>query len=69
MSNYKIPKGEKSWLLCTNEAEEQYIITSKEFDRSNYFLYKVLGNGKLEKISRNSDPRKFDLIIFGTKHQ
>lgn len=55
-------KGEKTWLRYTTEKGDKYIITSKELDRSMYFLYK-LNKGKHEKVGKNKDPTKLDNMI------
>lgn len=59
-----IPKDEKSWMHCKNNNGEEFIITSKENDRSKYFLYQIQENNKLKKISKNKNPSEFDDIIF-----
>ena len=55
-------KGEKTWLRYTTEKGDNYIITSKELDRSMYFLYKLNGN-KYEKVGKNKDPTKLEEMI------
>lgn len=51
----KVPKNHKVWVtIC-----ETYIITTKENDRSKYFLYKI-DNNKLEKIGENRNPLELE---------
>ena len=61
----QIPKNEKVWMSYFNEEQKsRYVITSKEFDRTLYFLYKFENNTYI-KISKNKDPTKFEKIIKG----
>lgn len=58
-------ENEKVWMLCINEKNEKYQITSKsELYRFEYYLYKETKDGWI-KISMNEDPSEFDDIIFG----
>lgn len=41
------PKGEVLWETYTTEKGEVYFITSKEFDRSFYYLYRQEQNNKV----------------------
>jgi len=55
-------KSEKTWLKYTTEKGDNYIITSKEMDRSLYFLYRLNGS-KYEKVGKNKDPTKLEEMI------
>ena len=55
-------KGEITLLRPTNEKGDNYIITSKELDRSLYFLYRLNGS-KYEKVGKNKDPTKLEEMI------
>lgn len=51
----KKPKGETVWCTHTKSANKIFYITSKENDRSMYFLYDKDWN----KIGKNSNPLEF----------
>ena len=54
-----IPKTEKVWVKQTTIDGDIYYITSKETDRSMYYLYKLEGN-KAVKIAKSKTPLSFD---------
>ena len=60
----KLPKNHKIWVTVKTEAEEEYIISSHEIDRSKYFLYKKIGDNDFQQISTSSDPRKLEEKVF-----
>ncbi len=53
-------KGERIWTTYSDiKGVTQYVITSKENDRTMYFLYKI-SDGKYERIGKNKDPPVLD---------
>ena len=59
-----IPKTEIVYVTGENLKGETYYITSKEFDKSKWYLYKWnKKENKAEKISTASDPTKFENIM------
>lgn len=50
-----IPKTERIWVQRTTEDGTVYYITSKENDRTYYFLYKM-ENGKAVKLGKAKSP-------------
>lgn len=40
----------------------RYIVTSKEYDRTYYYLYKVSGEA-LTKVSKNKNPIKLEELM------
>ena len=60
MNNIKgIPKTEKIWVKQTTRSGNIYYITSKEYDRSLYYLYKMDGD-KAIKLGKAKSPLIFD---------
>lgn len=57
-----IPKTEKMWVYRTTQDGMVYYITSKENDRSFYFLYEVQ-NGTAKKIGKAKTPIEFEKYI------
>lgn len=55
----KPPKGEKLWLTIQAKENEVFYVTSKETDRSVYFLYKE-ENGKLIRKGKGSTPTELE---------
>jgi len=53
--NIKIPNNQEIYVTYTNSNNEKYIVTSDKF-REWYYLYKVINNSKLEKISKKKIP-------------
>ena len=54
-----IPKTEKIWVKQTTTNGDIYYITSKETDRSMYYLYKLEGD-KAVKLAKAKSPLDFD---------
>ena len=54
-----IPKAEKIWANLISDSKENYYITSKENDRSMYFIYKLV-NGKAVKLGKGKDPKELE---------
>lgn len=50
-----IPRNEKVWLQRTVEDGTVYYITSKQFDESTYFLYKMV-DGAAKKLGKSANP-------------
>lgn len=56
----KYPKGERGWVSYYNPSGELlFIMTSKENDRSWYFLYKI-ENGKMVKLGKAHTPPELE---------
>ena len=52
----KIPKNEILWVTYyDNEGNPSYVMTSKEL-RDKYFLYAVLDDGEVKKVSTGKTP-------------
>lgn len=54
-----IPKTEKIWVKQITTDGNIYYITSKESDRSMYYLYKLEGD-KAVKLAKSKSPLNFD---------
>lgn len=50
-----IPKNEKVWVEFTALNGDIFLTTTKEGDRSCYFLYKII-NGVATKLGKAKDP-------------
>lgn len=59
MAINRIPKTERIWVQHTAGDGSVYYITSKENDRSYYFLYKM-GNDKAIKLGKAKSPLDFE---------
>ena len=56
----KYPKGERGWVSYYDpNGELLFIMTSKENDRSWYFLYKI-ENGKMVKLGKAHTPPELE---------
>lgn len=55
MSVNGIPKSERIWVKRITGNGKVYYITSKDNDRSYYFLYKM-ENGRAEKLGKSKSP-------------
>ena len=55
MKDYKIPKGQVSWVRYLENGSVIYIITSNNI-RDKYFLYEVNSEGKLIKKAVSIQP-------------
>lgn len=54
-----IPKSEKIWVKRTTASGEVYYTTSKENDRSVYYLYKMDGD-KAVKLGKSKSPTELE---------
>lgn len=54
-----IPKTERIWVRYTTAQGEVYLTTSKESDRSMYYLYKMDGD-KAVKLGKNKSPSELE---------
>lgn len=60
MNRPKYPKGEHAWTGYYNkEGELRFLLTSKENDRSWFFLYENL-NGELKKLGKAKTPAELE---------
>lgn len=60
----KAPKGERIWIThCAMGGEPRYITTSKDNDRTWYFLYEIKDD-KVVRISKSRNPNDFDKIVY-----
>jgi hypothetical protein len=50
-----IHKNETLWVTI-NTLDKKYFITSKENDRSMYYLYEKLDNGEVIKLAKHANP-------------
>ena len=56
----KYPKGERGWVSYYNPTGDLlFIMTSKENDRSWYFLYKI-EDGKMKKLGKARTPPELE---------
>ena len=60
MPGLKIPKGEHAWMGYYNKEDELlFLLTSRENDRSWFFLYENL-DGKLKKLGKAHTPTELE---------
>jgi hypothetical protein len=60
MADIKYPKGEHAWMGYYNkEGELLFVLTSKEYDRSKFFLYENR-NGVLKKLGSAKTPAELE---------
>ena len=60
MSEVKgIPKSERIWVKQTTVSGDVFYTTSKDMDRSVYFLYKMC-DGKAVKVGKNKSPLELE---------
>lgn len=60
-----IPKTEKRWVKRTTIKGEVFYITSKENDRSYYFIYKMEGD-KAVKLGKSKSPVELEGKYIGS---
>ena len=56
-----ISKGERIWVTQTTKSGNIYYITSKEFDRNVYYLYRLKGD-RVVKIGKSKSPNELNRI-------
>lgn len=57
MGKVNYPKGEKVWMTYYSSAHEiQYIITTKQNNRDNYYCYEYTDDGIFKKVGRAKSP-------------
>lgn len=57
MGKIRYPKDETVWCCYSNKAGRiMFLITSKGFDRSAYFLYEVLQDNTCKKLGKSKSP-------------
>lgn len=54
-----IPKTERIWTRRTTKSKDVYITTSKQNDRTYYFMYKIV-DGKAVKLGKSKSPLELD---------
>ena len=54
-----IPSAERVWSRIKTEDDRTFYITSRESDRSLYFLYEVI-DGRATKIDKDKSPRRLE---------
>ena len=60
MPGMKIPKGEHAWMGYYNKEDELlFLLTSRENDRSWFFLYENL-DGELKKLGKAHTPTELE---------
>ena len=60
MPGLKIPKGEHAWMGYYNKEDELlFLLTSRENDRSWFFLYENL-DGELKKLGKAHTPTELE---------
>lgn len=60
MPDMKIPKGEHAWMGYYNKEDELlFLLTSKENDRSWFFLYENR-DGELKKLGKAHTPTELE---------
>lgn len=60
MEQIKYPRGETVWVGYYDVRKNlRFIMTSKENDRSLYFLYKLV-DGRFKKIGRAQSPKEIE---------
>jgi len=59
----RIPDEERIWVThCSENGKPTHIVTSKQRDRSVYYLYKV-GERSVKKVKESENPLEFNSII------
>lgn len=57
----KYPKGEHIWVASYDDKRRlQYIITSKQASRDQYFLYEFLSDGSFKRFGKSKSPAELE---------
>lgn len=67
MDKIKYPKDETVWCCySTRGGQIRFVVTSKSFDRSAYFLYEVQQDNTCKKLGKSKSPvdleKKFKIV-------